>query len=101
MAEYMDIYSGQIFETNYIPREAVRCEMYHNQEPLTEHQLNSIPTVDVRHVVRGEWVVSCKPGDMYPHMNCSVCNFYWREIGHRKYFKFCPNCGADMRGDKE
>lgn len=47
MADYMDIYSGQIFETDYIPREAVRCETYHNQEPLTEYQLNSIPAADV------------------------------------------------------
>ena len=64
-------------------------------------RIKNLPTADVRPVVRGKWIVSCEPGDMYPHMNCSVCNFYWREIGHRKYFKFCPNCEADMRGDRE
>lgn len=32
---------------DYISRELVREVMYHNQEPLTEYQLDEIPTADV------------------------------------------------------
>ena len=30
------------------------------------------------------------------HLHCHHCGFFWREKGHAKYFKFCPNCGAPM-----
>ena len=29
---------------------------------------------------------------------CSECNSDWNENDAR-FFKFCPNCGADMQGD--
>ena len=31
---------------------------------------------------------------------CSNCNYKTDSIGET-FFSFCPNCGADMRGDKE
>ena len=30
------------------------------------------------------------------HLHCPVCDFFWRETGHTKYFRFCPHCGAPM-----
>ena len=30
------------------------------------------------------------------HLHCPVCDFFWREAGHKKYFRFCPACGAPM-----
>ena len=30
------------------------------------------------------------------HLHCPVCDFFWRETGHKKYFRFCPACGAPM-----
>lgn len=30
------------------------------------------------------------------HLHCPVCDFFWRETGHKKYFRFCPHCGAPM-----
>lgn len=51
------------------------------------------PTADVRENVKGHWVV-----DRY----CSVCDFDKYEFdcccgGWPQ--NFCPNCGADMRGE--
>jgi FtsZ-binding cell division protein ZapB len=49
---------------------------------------------------RGEWILTTETSDdgaVSQHINCSVCGFYWREPKHRKVFKRCPNCGADMR----
>lgn len=40
-----------ICKTDFISREAARDLMYHNQGPLTEYDLNSIPAADVLPVV--------------------------------------------------
>ncbi len=44
---------------------------------------------------QGEWIT--KGQDIY----CSICNqeSAYNEFGASKFSKFCPNCGADMRGD--
>lgn len=60
--------------------------------------IDSMPAADVRPVVRGEW----EPGDC----NCPVCkeNKFKgldADIWADWQPPFCPNCGADMRGDKE
>lgn len=53
---------------------------------------------DVQPVRRGKWI-----GDEV--IQCSICNFtlngnaFKRIV--RKYFKYCPNCGARMDGDTE
>lgn len=44
-----------------------------------------IPTADVVERKKGNWIYSC-----------SVCNYY----SGTKRTNFCPNCGADMRGEK-
>ena len=43
-------------------------------------------------VKQGEW----KHNSLYDCLECSVCSY---EL--TGYEKFCPGCGADMRGDKE
>ena len=30
------------------------------------------------------------------HLHCPVCDFFWRETWPKKYFRFCPHCGAPM-----
>lgn len=53
---------------------------------------------------QGKWVTESKPfddglGDDVLVMTCSICkkSFVYRGTTSN----FCPNCGADMRGDKE
>lgn len=41
---------------------------------------------------RGEWIKDNDTG----LIGCSCCHIVWL----RGNTKFCPNCGADMRGDK-
>ena len=45
---------------------------------------------------RGEWVKKYNTEDPTPV--CSVCGF---DTEDQVYFKFCPNCGADMRKEGE
>lgn len=69
-------------------------------------RINNIPTADVRENVRGEWREE-NPREKSMMWRCSVCGriAYYPTIGERKNYKkhcgynYCPNCGADMRGE--
>lgn len=54
--------------------------------------IKSEPAADVRKVVRGRWIT--KPYMMGNTQYCSRCG---ENYGMKH--NFCPNCGADMRGD--
>ena len=91
---------------DYIEREAA-CELLamaldDDWEPeYAANRMNEIPAADVRPVVRGKW----ERTDAYPHrLYCSICyKTYLKndELLERWEFplNFCPNCGADMRGE--
>lgn len=60
---------------------------------------------DVRPVVKGTWKIAdsyAGPGLM--NLRCSVCGGFggtWKDNTlPSMLYNFCPNCGADMRGDK-
>lgn len=58
--------------------------------------LDEQPTADVRENVKGRWI------EKHYAINCSVCKkCLWSSpyIDLVKKFNFCPNCGADMRGE--
>nr|DAO57963.1 MAG TPA: DNA-directed RNA polymerase [Caudoviricetes sp.] len=54
-----------------------------------------IPTADVVEVKRGKWKVD-ETHDYEPY--CSLCGH--EPIAGEKY-NYCPDCGADMRGDSK
>lgn len=87
--------------TDYISREAAYktlTEYYHHssgvQHTVLREALNRVPTVDARPVVRGKWVE-----EKYPLYVCSECGAVYQKVGYG--FNFCPNCGADMRGESK
>lgn len=57
----------------------------------------------------GEWMEFDSDEDRYDIIKCPCCkhtftvdSFHWTDIGFVKDdFKFCPNCGADMRGEQD
>lgn len=54
------------------------------------------PTIDAVPVVRGKWTLWGRRGIYGVMYECSSC--------HAKYdgiTRFCPNCGADMRGEHD
>ena len=69
----------------------VRHACYKKINPID--YLDEVPAADVR-VVRGAW----KPNPRNPYwLDCTVCGYGKPE---KTVYNFCPNCGADMRGDK-
>ena len=72
-----------------------------NCELLDDEQVKELidlqPTADVRENVRGEWIevlIDTYGGGHFTYSKCSVCQS--EQIIDSN---FCPNCGADMRGD--
>ncbi len=60
--------------------------------------MDAQPTIEARPVVRGEWIKYKLGWDDYVlRVKCSVCDH--REYNNKPHF--CPNCGADMRTEKE
>lgn len=93
--KYLDPYSGFEFDTDYIPREAARCLMYHKQHSLTEYDLNSIASADVVPVVHGQWIKPTRiQGRRFNIPHCSVCETV--PCGVDENTKFCANCGAKI-----
>lgn len=66
--------------------------------------VNRIPSADVREVKRGKWKDEERGNDHY--VICSECGDEYIENDLRldswvkQYFKFCPNCGAEMEGEE-
>ena len=69
-------------------------------------RVNDAPTVEERK--KGKWIEYDSDEDKYDIIKCPCCkntftvdSYHWTDIGFIKDdFKFCPNCGADMRGEK-
>ena len=59
-----------------------------------ENAIDAQPTADVRENVKGEWIE--QEDDYYHYWECSECGF---GVGLDDIRNYCPNCGADMRGE--
>ena len=51
----------------------------------------------------GHWIKYGRPMCGEQHYKCTSCEYYinfgqWGEV-YTKQFKYCPNCGAKMRGE--
>ena len=61
-------------------------------------QVEKAPTVDAVEVVHGRWRLETdeeEPNGFFKQLVCTACN---KTAGGGNY---CPNCGADMRGETE
>ena len=73
-----------------------------DHETISTHLIWNAPTVDAEPVRHGHWQIT----DAYPHnVHCSVCHKRFAQT-HWGVWEdgslprnYCPNCGADMRGD--
>lgn len=90
--------------SEYISRESVKDIVRSGISTDTEADkeyvyglIDSIPSADVRPNIHGHWGRRIVDNGFNADWVCSEC-------GHREYtdfihMNFCPNCGADMRGE--
>lgn len=82
-------------------REAIRIASGFCHPANVAKELAKLPAVQPQRKT-GEWIDDGTYGDYHPHhaWHCSECEESVIEID-TPWFKFCPNCGAYMRGDSE
>ena len=68
---------------------------YEDCEIAYRDDIDDIPTADVRENVKGIWEIDVAGQTA----ECDKCHFLVYDFQARAY-AFCPNCGADMRGEK-
>lgn len=64
------------------------------------HKVLELPTIDAQPVKHGHWINHFD--DLFPKestIECSVCHEH--SPADMSYDNFCPNCGADMRGEQD
>ena len=84
-----------------ISRQAAIEALEKNYEPDMEfgYALADIPAADVRENVKGEWIYTPVENGMIIAM-CSICKKVSAITPSvKEWYRFCPNCGADMRGE--
>lgn len=65
-----------------------------NRETVIRKYFEEVPAVDAAPVMHGRWTYfNCVGTGRY---QCSEC-LHWVDAGTDR--NYCPNCGADMRGD--
>lgn len=58
--------------------------------------IEEAPTVDAVEVVHGEWIDLREAYNDVPAVKCSACG----KVRYGLETNYCPDCGADMRGEK-
>jgi len=87
-----------------IDADALRAELEHydKDEHLMWCELDMYKVVDAQPTIerpQGKWYHSIERG-----WHCSECDEVVKDMPtcmRKATYKFCPNCGADMRGDRE
>lgn len=74
-------------------------DLYYSLCKLVDH----VPTADVQEVKHGYWIPERDPDEnnRIQCFHCSVCDDDFHYIGAFVATKYCPNCGARMKGDSE
>lgn len=90
----------------YIKRNLAKAEFtgnFQDEYPVCQiHALiDCVPAADVRENVKGKWIDGQQmgfDGSLYWYRECDQCGYKRQDDNPDRDSKFCPNCGADMRG---
>lgn len=88
----------KIYEHHYILRSFDNSKDFGLFDIGIKRVVDEMPAADVVEVKHGEW------GEKLWWHICSQCGYNYchtDDDGERQAKNFCPNCGADMRGETE
>lgn len=74
------------------------CRVNYPGEKDVVKALKDLPSAQPKHK-KGRWLPDNRPGGGF--WVCSECKFPSEAFAANVLYKFCPNCGADMRGEKD
>ena len=81
------------------PYEGIDKAKYAINAKAVEAAINGTPASDVVEVVHGEWI---KHESMVLSRQCSNCKGWYTKTTINEYtYRFCPNCGAKMDGERK
>lgn len=93
--------------TDYISRQAAFEAL--EKRGVSTTNISRVPVADVRENVKGRWVEVVDRTEMYDKegvktwgmlFQCNQCGFVLNAVeGHTGQYNYCPNCGAEMRGE--
>jgi hypothetical protein len=69
-----------------------------DQKEVFEDEINAEPSIEPERKT-GRWLSDNRPGGGF--WVCSCCKFPSEAFAANVLYKFCPNCGADMRGGED
>lgn len=97
-----DYISRDLAKAYFTPEHAIITPISVRVETLLQ-AIDNIPAADVAPVVHGQWIF--EKGDGQTSSDgwvCSACNCgFHTNVPYFEDFNFCPNCGADMRGEND
>ena len=78
----------------------VKCRACEMDDALSA--IDDAPTVDAVPVKHGRWKLVKAGGENYPFWDsvCSICNWKTTRVGGCDHYRFWPNCGAVMDGER-
>lgn len=91
-----------------IPSQSKAKDIYREQIENTYLHIKSIPAADVVERKHGKYSAKVFTAEHNIFFDaplvsfwCHECDYTDKIIADRLTYKFCPNCGADMRGDDD
>lgn len=80
-----------------IQRVCFCCCLDEETENELVNAIDETQAEDVKRNVYGEWLDCDAISENFEF--CNMCG--WENDVGARHYNFCPNCGADMRGDKD
>ena len=60
------------------------------------HCIENMPSIERK---KGKWIY---PTEVIGFCRCGNCNALWdKSLYDNRFFRYCPRCGADMRGEQD
>lgn len=77
-------------------RDSVFHDSVHYEDAV--YDISNLPSAQPERK-RGKWLADNRPGGGF--WVCSCCKFPSEAFAANVLYKFCPHCGADMRGGQD